>query len=242
MIEKDAFDNFGHWILHHRAQAAVLAALAVAVVVLLAIAGCSATTPGLTTEGRVDGATFEAQAAALTQQINTMKASLDAKQQELDKALAALKERAANQVLPRLPSDRPPTDAEVGAMESYFAAAKALADDQKKLAVEQSAMNIKTAELSAQAQAAAQRVEAGFADLDRQNQARNEVLTFATRTAASVGSGNPIDIGATLLGLGTIGAGLFGWARKFDASRSDAIIADLKKAVPPANAPASPPA
>jgi len=35
-----------------------------------------------------------------------------------------------------------------------------------------------------------------------------------------------------MFGMGTVGAGLFGWARKFDSSRSDAIIADLKKAVP----------
>ena len=95
-------------------------------------------------------------------------------------------------------------------MESYLAAAKALAGEQKKLAAEQGALNLKTAELGAQAQAAVQRVEAGFADLDRQNQAHNEVLTFATRTAASVASGNPVDVAATILGLGTIGAGLFG--------------------------------
>ena len=45
-----------------------------------------------------------------------------------------------------------------------------------------------------------------------------------------------------MFGMGTVGAGLFGWARKFDTSRSDAMIADLKKAVPPQPAPAPPPA
>jgi len=65
---------------------------------------------------------------------------------------------------------------------------------------------------------------------------------MATRTAAAAATGNPVDVAATILGLGTIGAGLFGWARKYDTSRSDAIIADLKKAVPPQPAPTPPPA
>jgi len=43
-----------------------------------------------------------------------------------------------------------------------------------------------------------------------------------------------------MFGMGTVGASLFGWARKFDSSRSDAIIADLKKAVPPPPAPKPP--
>ena len=40
-----------------------------------------------------------------------------------------------------------------------------------------------------------------------------------------------------MFGMGTVGAGLLGWAHKFDASRSDGIIANLKKAVPPQPAP-----
>jgi len=40
-------------------------------------------------------------------------------------------------------------------------------------------------------------------------------------------------LAAAILGRGTIAIGLFGWIRNYQASRSDAIIADIQEAMPP---------
>ena len=225
----DRFHDFANWIDHNRGVAFAFAAIIALVIAFAAIAGCTATTPGLTTPGRVDEMAFRAQAEKLAADLAAARAALDGQQKVTDSLIAEIKESARTAPPPpALPADRPLTDAELAAVESYLATK---AGEKSKLDIlkrDRDAQAAQAAEMQAQITSAQSRIDAGLDDLEYQNAARSKLLGLTIRTVSAAAQGNPVDVAATLAALGAITAGLFGLGKKYDKTRADQVILDLK--------------
>jgi len=225
----DRFHDLTNWIDHNRGVACAVAAIVAMIIVTAAVAGCTAMTPGLTTPDRIDEMAFRAQAETLAAELTAAQAKLAAQQKSIDALTAEIREAARSAPPPpALPADRPLTDAELAAVESYLAmknAEKAKLDSLKR---DRDALTAQAAELQAKIASAQFRIDAGLDDLDRQNAARSELLGLTIRTVSAAAQGNPIDLAATIAGLGVVGAGLLGLGKRYDTKRKDIVIAGLK--------------
>lgn len=72
-------------------------------------------------------------------------------------------------------------------------------------------------------------VEIAVEDLERQDEQRQRVMSFATQTITSVASGNPVNIVDTLLLGGTLLVGGVGAGATYDKIRGNKVIEQLKK-------------
>ncbi|HUW31046.1 MAG TPA: hypothetical protein VM223_05485 [Planctomycetota bacterium] len=225
----DRLHDLTNWIDHNRGVALAVAAIVAMIIVTAAVAGCVATTPGIVTPDRVDEAAFRAQAEQLAADLSAAQAKLDAQQQAIDALTAEIKESARSAPPPpALPADRPLTDAELAAVESYLATKAGEKSKLDTLKKDRDAVAAQAAELQAKMISAQSRIDAGLDDLDRQNAARSELLGLTIRTVSAAAQGNPVDLAATIAGLGVVGAGLLGLGKRYDTARKDIVIAGLK--------------
>jgi len=225
----DRFHNLTNWIDHNRGMACAVAAIVAMVIAVAAVAGCTAMTPGLTTPDRVDEAAFRAQAGQLAADLTAARAKLTEQQKSIDALTTEIRETARSAPPPpALPADRPLTDAELAAVESYLATKAGEKSQLDTLKKERDALTAQAAELQAKIASAQSRIDAGLDDLDRQNAARSELLGLTIRTVSAAAQGNPIDLAATIAGLGVVGAGLLGLGKRYDTKRKDVVIANLK--------------